>query len=296
MANLDDMRIFAELAASGSFTAAARVLGVTKQTISRRLKELEDALGVELIRRTTRRVALTDVGVAYASRCSDIVRDALDANRAAASHHGTVAGTLRITADHTFGEALLPSLVARYTAQHRDAEVEVFLTARKVDLLEEGYDVAFRVGAPPDVHHLTSTRLGPAQLWTVAAPSYLQARGVPTTPHELAKHDCLAAVPHLAHRGWPFAWDGALRLIDLPARVRANDVRLVRQAALGGVGIAHLPTFCVQEDVAHGRLHRILSAYTPEVGGLHLVYPHSRLLAPKVRAFVALAGASTPLT
>lgn len=289
MARLDDMRVFAELADAGSISGAARALGVPKQTVSRRLAALEDALGVELARRTTRRVTLTDVGRAYAARCSEVVRLADEANRAVTSQLDAVVGTLRVTADHSFGEAFLPGVVTAYVQQHDGVRVDVLLTSRKVDLIDEGFDVAFRIGPPPDVTYLAATRLGPARLVTVASPNYLERRGTPRTIADLGSHDCLASVPSLARTGWPMNIGGGLRIAPIEARIRVTGLSMARHAALSGAGIAHLPEFSVRDDIAQGTLVRILEAYSPDVGGVHVVYPHSQLLAPKVSEFVAMA-------
>ena len=286
---LDDMRLFSALAERGTFTGAASQLGVTKQTVSRRLIELEQALGVELVRRTTRRVTLTDLGRAYAARCDEVIRLADEANSAITTDARTIAGTLRVTADHTLGELLVHDVVSRFARTWARVRVEVLLTARKVDLLEEGFDAAFRVGAPPDVHHLASRRLGPAHMWTVASPEYLEHHGVPRTVEDLAAHACLAASPDARSSVWPLKVGGRPRLVPVASRILTNDVPTVRRAALSGLGLAHLPSTVVHDDVVQGRLRRVLPHLAPEVGGLHVVYPHSRLLAPKVQAFVTLA-------
>lgn len=285
------MRLFAKLAELGTLSGAARALGTTKQTVSRRLAELEQSLGVELARRTTRKLTLTDVGRAYAARCAEVTRLAEEANRAAASHLGVVSGVLRVTADNTFGEVFLPALITDYLEEHPEVQVQVLLTSRKLDLLEEGFDVAFRIGPPPDVGHLAATRLGPARLWMVAAPAYLERRAAPTHLDDLWNHVCVSVVPSLDHRGWPLLVDGAICLVTVPARLEVNGLAMGRQAALAGAGVALLPEFAVRADVDAGRLRRLLEPHTPEVGGVHVVYPHSRLLAPKVSEFVALAVA-----
>jgi len=289
MTRLDDMRLFARLAEIGSLSGTARALGTTKQTVSRRLAELEQSLGVELARRTTRSLTLTDVGRAYAARCAEVTRLAEEANRAAASHLGVVSGALRITADNTFGETFLPTVITEYLEQHPAVQVQVLLTSRKLDMLEEGLDVAFRIGAPPDVGHLAATRLGPARLCIVAAPAYLQRHPPPERLDDLQQHACISVVPSLRHRGWPVLVDGTIRLVSVPARLEVNGLAMGRQAALAGAGIALLPEFAVRADVDAGLLIPLLQPHTPEVGGVHIVYPHSRLLAPKVSEFVALA-------
>jgi len=286
MVSLDDMRVFAELARTGSFTAAAGTLGVTKQTVSRRIHALETALGVELVRRTTRSVHLTDLGRAYAERCTTVLRLADEANAAMSAHTRAVRGTVRVSADHTVGELFLRNIVASFLAEWPDVELAVLLTPRKVDLLADGIDVAIRVGAPPSVHHLAARRLLPARLWTVASPAYLARRGTPETVEDLDQHDCLAALPDLGRAAWPMRVDGGMRLVPIQARLRANDVPTVRAAAVAGLGLAHLPAISVQADLDEGRLVQVLADHAVEAGGIHVVYPHASLLAPRVRAFV----------
>lgn len=167
-ARLDDMRVFAKLAEMGSLSAAARALGMPKQTLSRRLAALEQALGVTLATRSTRRLRLTDAGTAYAGRCAEIVRLADEANLAVTDRSQAPTGTLRLTADPTFGEAFLPALVAEFVESFPAVSVEAVLTSRRVDLIEEGFDVAFRVGRMDD-SSLVARKLGAARLCYAAS-------------------------------------------------------------------------------------------------------------------------------
>ena len=289
MVRLDDMILFAKLAETGSLTHTARALGTTKQTVSRRLQELEDSLGVALAHRTTRALTLTDVGRAYAARCADIARLADNANRIAAAKLTQVSGTLRVTADPTLGETFLPALLTDFLRDHPAVRVEVFLTARKVELMEERFDIAFRIGAPPDVAHLASTRLGPARLWTVASPAYIAEHGLPTSLTELSDHHCLGAVPDLTHSAWPFAIGGTIRAVPVTMRLKVNGLAMAHQAVLAGAGVAQLPAFAVKADVSAGKLVQLFEDHTPEVGGVNLVYLHAQRRAPKVREFVTRA-------
>lgn len=289
---LDDLRLFAEVARHRSVSAAARGLGITKQTVSRRLSELEQTLGVELARRTTRRLALTDAGRFYAERCREVVRLAEEASREASTEGGTVSGQLRVSADPTFGESLLPELVLQYAKAHAAVSVEVLLTSRKIDLLEEGVDVAFRIGPPPDVTYLVAARLGPARLVTVATPEYLRARGRPKRPKDLEGHDCIGLQPSPEHRGWPLSVDGRVEMIPVREKVRTGGVRLALRAVLGGLGIGHLPEFAVRSSIRAGNLRQVLAKHSPELGGVHLVYPHTRLPSARVRTFVDVATKS----
>lgn len=286
---IDDMRVFAALAKAGSFTAAARQLDMPKQTVSRRFAELEAALGVQLATRTTRRLRLTDVGRAYAERCAEVQRLADEANHAATVASDHPHGTLRLTADPTFGEAFLPSLCADFLRAHPDVRLEVVLTPRPVDLVDEGFDLAFRVGNLPD-SSLIARRLGPARMLYCAAPSYLHARGRPTHPDDLDTHDCIELSPRREGVRWPFARpEGGVLTKPVEGRIRVNALPMARQVALAGLGIANLPAFACEPDLAEGRLVSVLDDWTIEVGGVHVVYPPQRFLAARVRRFVDLS-------
>ena len=169
---LEDMRLFARVAAARSFTGAARQLGIPKQTLSRRVAGLEHALGVRLLHRTTRRLYLTEVGAAYAERCDEVIRMAEEANRSVTDAGEVPKGTLRVTADPVFGEAFLGGVITEFARRWPEVHVEVVLTRRRVDLVEEGFDLAFRVGRVDDPA-LTATRLGPARVRYCASPRYL---------------------------------------------------------------------------------------------------------------------------
>lgn len=287
---IDDMRLFAELAEAGSLTSAADRLGMPKQTVSRRLSELETALGVQLAQRTTRRLRLTDVGRVYAVRCREVARLADEANRAAtAVADDEPRGTLRVTADPTFGEAFLPGLSAEFLAQYPQVRLEVALTNRYVDLIDEGFDLAFRVGRLED-SSLIVRRLGPARLLCCAAPEYLEQRGTPADPTALAEHDCIELSPHRGPSRWPFRGaDGRIQTIAVTGRIQVDSLPMARRVAQAGLGIANLPAFACTPDVESGRLQTVLDPWTVDVGGVHVVYPPQRFLAPRVRRFVDLA-------
>lgn len=287
---IDDMRLFAELAEAGSLTAAAARLGMPKQTVSRRLAELEDALGVQLAQRTTRRLRLTDVGRAYAVRCREVARLADEANRAATAVAGEEPrGTLRITADPTFGEAFLPGLVAQYLARYEGVRLEVMLANRYVDLIDEGFDLAFRVGRLED-SSLIVRRLGPARLLCCASPEYLARRGAPTTPAALAEHDCIELAPRRGPSRWPFRGpDGGVQTVAVTGRIQVNSLPMARQVARAGLGIANLPAFACAADIEGNTLQTVLDSWMIDVGGVHVVYPPQRFLASRVRRFVDLA-------
>lgn len=285
---LEDMRLFAQVAEARSFSAAARKLGIPKQTLSRRVSELEEALDVQLLHRTTRRLHLTDVGAAYAERCAEVVRLAEEANEAVTEARQVPRGRLRVTADPTFGEAFVTGLIIEYARRWPEVQVEVVLTQRKVDLVEEGFDVAFRVGRAEE-STLTATRLGPARVRYCASPAYLARHGTPTTPEELARHECLLVGSDGAPVRWPFRGRKGDVLLPVPGRLRFNSHAMAHAAALAGLGIALFPEFACADDLRRKRLVPVLEEQAVDVGAVWLLHPPQRYLSARVRTFVELA-------
>ena len=220
--HIEDMRLFAKVAEAKSFTAAARLLGIPKQTLSRRVAELERALGVELMHRTTRRLHLSALGAAYAERCADMVRIADEANRAVADAHMVPRGTMRVTADPVFGEAFLTELVIEYARRWPEVRIDVVLTRRRVDLIQEGFDVAFRIGQVDDPA-LSGFSLGEARVRYCASPAYLARRGMPSSPEELKKHECLLVTSDQAPVRWPFRGEKGSEPVPVSGRMRLSS-------------------------------------------------------------------------
>jgi DNA-binding transcriptional LysR family regulator len=285
---LEDMRLFARVAEARSFTAAARLMGMPKQTLSRRIAELEQALDVQLLHRTTRRLHLTEVGAAYAERCAEIVRLADEANRAVIDEQQVPRGVLRITADPVFGEAFVTGLVVEYASRWPEVHVEVALTRRRVDLAEEGFDLAFRVGRVEDPA-LTATSLGPARIRYCASPAYVAGHGAPESPDDLQRHQCILVVSDGMPVRWPFHGPRGDVLVPVSGRLRFTSSAMAHAAALHGLGIALFPEFACAEDLRHERLVSVLDDWVMEVGAVWLVHPTARHLTARVRTFVDLA-------
>lgn len=285
------MRLFAALYEANSVTGAAVELGVSKQTVSRRLAQLEEALGAQLVHRTTRVLSFTETGRAYAERCVEIVRLAVEANDAVLDRQDEPAGTLRITADPLFGESFLGPLVLDYAKRWPDVELEVILTRRHVDLVAEGFDVAFRIGGPKSAD-FPGINIGAAQVCYCAAPSYLARKGEPVVPEDLARHDCVL----LLHDGhpprWPFRGPSGIRRVSVGGRLRFTSFKMVHEAVRDGMGIAIFPAFACANDLAEGRLVAVLADHAPEVGGIQLLTPTRRFLSARVRRFIDLATAA----
>ena len=286
--NLDDLRLFAKVVEAGSFTAAARVLAMPKQTLSRRIAELERELDVQLLRRTTRKLHLTEVGAAYAARCAELVRLAEDAHRAVSDAREEPAGALRITADPLFGELFLAPLAIEFAQRWPRVALDLVLTQRRVDLVDEGFDIAFRIGHIDD-SALIATQLGPARIRYCASPAYLAARGTPAEPGDLAHHDCVVLVADSAPMRWPFRGGRGLQLLSVCGRMRVNNFAVAHAATLGGLGIGLYPAFLCEADLAAGRLAPVLDDFVPDAGAVWLVYPARRGSAAAVRAFLDLA-------
>jgi len=285
---IDDMRLFAAVAEKLSFTAAAEDLGIPKQTVSRRVAALESELGVRLLHRTTRSMRLTDVGRAYATRCAQIVKMADDANQAVTDQSDQVLGTLRVTADPLFGEAFLADLVHDYREAHPGVTIELMLTQRKVDLVEEGFDVAFRVGAMAD-SSLVATALGPASMCYCASPSYLEARGRPVHPNELSEHDCITLLPESSASRWLFMIDDAMKWFPIESKLRVNHLPTARRLAVADAGIVNLPAFAAKPLIEAGLLESVLRGFQAPFGEVRLVYLGRGLLSPRVRHFIDMA-------
>lgn len=285
---LEDLRLFSAVAEARGFSAAARVVSVPKQTLSRRIGELERALGVQLLHRTTRTLRLTEVGAAYAARCAEVVRLADEATRSVTDAHAIPRGVLRVSADPLFGETFVTPLIVDYAKRYPHVSVEVVLTRRRVDLVDEGFDVAFRVGHV-DEPSLTASSLGPARIRYCASPGYLARHGTPKRPEALRAHECIALVAEGAKERWPFAGKKGVQKITPQGRLRFNSFAMARAAALGGLGIAIFPEFACLDDLRKNKLVSLLEAFVVDVGAVWLVHKASRYLEPRVRAFVDLA-------
>jgi DNA-binding transcriptional LysR family regulator len=289
---LDDMRLFARVAALGSFTRAAQQLGMPKQTLSRRVSDLERALGVRLMHRTTRLLRLSEAGAVYARRCAELVRLADDANRAVTDDDETPRGTLRVTADRVFGEAFVTDLLVEYARRWPEVRIDVTLTRRRVDLIEEGYDVAFRVGHVDDPA-LSGVRLGPARVRYCASPDYVARHGEPASPQDLARHACVVVTEGDAPVRWPFRGRSkrASALVSVRGQLRVDSFAMAHAAVLAGLGIAIFPEFACESDLRAGTLVDVLDAWRVDVGTVWLLHAARPFVTSRVRAFVELACA-----
>jgi DNA-binding transcriptional LysR family regulator len=288
MLDLNDIVVFARVIEAGSFTAAARLLGMPKTTVSRRIAALEREVGVRLIQRTTRSLGVTDAGRLYYERSSQALRTIEDANLRLAEARAEPSGTIRISAPVGFGN-FLSGTVSSFLAIYPKTAVELRLTDDRLNLVENGIDLAFRTGTLPD-STLIARKLGAAYRILCASPDYLARCGVPDAPADLAFHHCVIAGPSTANAHWVLEGPHGEESVMVSGRFAANEMQAVIAAALAGYGIAQLPDRMAEASLADGRLCRVLDDYTTPAGGIYAVYPSSKHLSPLVKAFMELAA------
>ncbi|MBI6909377.1 LysR family transcriptional regulator [Pseudomonas sp. SIMBA_059] len=280
----EDMRLFCQVMESGSFTAAAEQLGLSKQFVSRRLIQLEDRLGVRLLNRSTRRLDVTPLGQSYYESALRLLSEVEQVEQGIAGQNSEPRGTIRLSAPLSFAMAHLGCLLPLFLQRHPHVSVEVDLSDRPVDLIGEGYDLVLRIGTLED-STLIARRIASVQRVYCASPDYLAVRGTPQKPEDLAGHDCLP-YGHGRQVQWRFQAKGKLQSLNVSGRMRVNNGELLRDTAIAGMGVTYLPTFIVADALKDGRLVTLLDEYAPEPLTLSAVYPQHRQSSRPVQALV----------
>lgn len=283
--DLNDIVVFTKVVETKSFTGAAEQLGLPKSTVSRKLAQLEERLGVRLVQRTTRKLALTDIGEAYYERCSRIVADVAAAEQLVTDMQSTPRGRLRVTAPVDFSSAYLGEIIASFIANHREVNVEVEATDRVVDLIEEGFDLAVRFGPMPE-STLIAVRLCGITGTLCAAPSYLARRGTPKLVEELDDHDRVLFTPGSRNQTWTLVNGEASYEFGRPAHFASNNFGAVRDVVLAGGGLAVLSDFMVAHDIKNGLLVHVLPEWSSRTNDVHAVYPARQNLPPRLSLFI----------
>jgi DNA-binding transcriptional LysR family regulator len=280
-----DIHAFVHVAEAKSFTAAAERIGLSRSAVGKSVLRLEDRLGVRLLQRTTRSVSLTGEGAVFLERCIRILADLDEAEMSMLSHSQTPRGRLRLELPVSFGRLHVLPIVNEFMRKWPEISVNISFNDRFVDLIDEGIDLAIRLGGSDDSRLMTRL-LAPHRMITCASPDYLRAHGVPKNVEELTRYSCL----HFVHGGRPVDWrftiDGHLRTVAVNGRFSATNAEAVRDAALAGYGIARLATFLISDDLRSARLQPILSGYSADGPSVRAVYPSGRHLSPKVRSFI----------
>ena len=281
--DLNEMAIFVHVVEAGSFTGAAKNLGLPKSTVSRKITQLEERLGVRLIQRTTRSLRLTDTGNAYYNQCARILGEIEEANIAVTRMQSTPTGTLRLTAPVLFGATVLSGLIAEYTEQHPQVSVDLVLSDQKLDLVQDGIDVAFRVGNLED-SSLIGRHLGDARSLLCASPDYIKQHGMPKHPENLAEHSLINLTQWAS---WQLCGaNEELYNHNVKARIQVNDFASLYTLAMSGAGISPLPTLIAAPAIRAGSLVPVLQDWPFEASPIHALYPSNRHLSAKVRSFV----------
>lgn len=281
--DLNEMLVFARVVQAGSFTAAAAALGMPKSTVSRKVSELEERLKARLLQRTTRKLSLTDVGRTFYEYSARIVGEIDEAERAVSSLQEAPRGLLRVTAPVSV--AFLGPIVSDYLQRYPEVRLELFCTARMVDLVEERFDLGIRAGALSD-STLIARSLGSVRWFLVASPAYLKKRVRPRSPEDLKKHDCLFFGAGIHGTDLHLASGKLSVQLAPPARLLVSDMDVLYAAVMGGRGIGFLPAFLCVEDLRARRLDRVLRDWNAPATPVHVVYPSTRHLSPKVKSFI----------
>ena len=288
MDRLDELHVFIAILDAGSMAAAARKLGRSPAAVTRILALLETRAGARLFERSTRRLTPTETGLRLAEQARRLLADYDAALQPPGA--GAPRGLLRLTAPTVFGRRHVAPVVTRFLARHPDIQVDLTLSDRNVDLIEEGIDAGLRIGALSNMS-LVARRLGEVRQVTVASPAYLDRRGTPHVPADLAGHELIMSTSVRTMAEWRFRADGREHVVRYGPRLRMNDVEAVLAAARDGFGIARAMSYQVEPDLRAGLLRRLLVDYEPEPAPVHLVLPSSRHMAPRLRAFVDFAVA-----
>ena len=279
------MRAFVAVVEAGGFSAAARRTGVSKAMVSKQVGKLETDLGIRLLHRTTRRVNATSTGQAYFEQCRPLVEEVDELDTAMHSNTAEPMGALRVTAPVSFAELHLMRTVSDFSGRYPKVRVDLILSDSFVDLVDERIDMVVRIGALED-STLVARKLGNMSLLVCAAPGYLDKHGEPTHPEQLANHLCVVDSNHPTGTRWTLGDTGNAATVDVKAKALVNSVRAARALALLGNGIRYLPSFAIADDIAKGRLQRLLPDHESVPLGIYAIYPHRRHLSAKVRLFI----------
>jgi DNA-binding transcriptional LysR family regulator len=287
------MLVFARIVEGGSLSAGARAVGKSLPAVCRSLAQLEKRLGERLLHRTTRRIALTEAGKEFYERCRRIAAEIEEAEAAVSARKLEPQGVLAVTAPLLFGRMHVAPVVAEYLRRHRKAAVNLLLTDRIVNLVEEGIDAAIRIGELAD-SSLVARRLGAIPRVVCASPEYLKRNGEPAKPQDLARHDCIRFTDLSPAREWTFVENGREIRTKIDGRFVTNNGDAAIDAALHGLGFVMVLGYQVEHPLADRRLVRVLADFEPAPAPVHALYSSARLVPAKLKAFLELLSQSIP--
>lgn len=285
MDRLHEIEVFIAVADAGSFAKAGARLRLSPPAVTRAISALEERLGARVFNRTTRSLTITDVGQRFLEGARRVLTDLESAEKEAVGETGAPQGHLTVTASVTFGRSALAPLVCNFLAQHPRVSISVLLLDRIANLVEEGIDLAVRIGPLPD-SSLVAKRVGTVRRVLVASPGYLARCGTPSSPADLRLHSMIAFTGLMPNREWRFLDGRSGNSVSFMPRLEINDAVAAIAAAEMGDGITIALSYMVANQIREGRLVTVLDSVTPPPVPIHLVYPQNRLIAPKLRAFV----------
>ena len=283
MDKFESMRAFTQVVEEGGFAAAARKMQLSRSAVNKLVMNLENHLGVQLLYRTTRQVTPTDTGRAFYERCLDLLSSLEEAEIAVSQQHREPKGRLKINAPMSFGISFLGAKIAEFMTRYRDIKIQLTLEDRFVDPISEGYDLVIRIGSPLPSPSLVTHPLTIIPRVICAAPSYLQAKGIPNDAHELKNHSCLHYGYLATGSQWQLINQGQEERVSIDGVFCSNNGEVLRDAAVKGLGVVMLPTFIVERELERGDLQIILPNYQPPELTLCVIYPVNRHLSTKVQ-------------
>ncbi|MES0882570.1 LysR family transcriptional regulator [Roseibium sp. SCP14] len=282
---VDCMKAFAAVVETGSFTKAGERLDTSKTLASKKVQALENHLGTRLLHRTTRSVSLTESGRIYHDRCVQLLDDLEELEGLMQNQVATPRGRLSVTAPTTFGEMYLAPCMPEFRRRYPEVSVDLSLTDRHVDLVEEGFDVAVRIADLPS-SSLIARKLAPTAVHICATPDYLARSSIPEHPRDLTSHQCIVDTNFKSGTSWPFHENGQKFSVLINGALSVNSARAVREFVLADAGLALCPGYTVHEEISSGALVPVLTEFNAFEIGVHAVFNSKRNLTPKVRAFV----------
>ena len=285
MNRIEDFQAFAAIVDHGSLTAAARQLGRSLQSVSRSLAAVERDIGVELIRRTTRRASPTDAGLAFHRRLTAALAEIDAAKLETSNRRAEATGLLRISGSSAFAPLYIVPALPTFLAAHPKVEVELDLSDGYVDLIGEGYDLAIRIGELPD-STLKRRRLANSRRIVFSAPSYFAQHGKPRRPEDLARHECIVRTAARDGNAWPFNVDGRVKTVKVAGRFRTSGALAANEAAVRGLGIANAPLWQVRSLVDRSSVELVLTRFEPSPIPIHAVWPMTRVLPARTQLFI----------
>jgi len=286
--NLNEISIFVKIVQSGSFISAAKLLDMPKSTVSSRLSSLEKRLGVTLIRRTTRKLHVTDAGQAYYDKCLLAISQIMLAEEQMSESQTKPSGLLRITAPVELGGALLPLVIEEFNKKYPEVILEILLTGKAVDFVTENIDLGIRTGVLKD-SSLIAKKLGTIYFAPFASPKYLKKFKEIKHPRDLENHD-LITFSSISIDQWELTAAREKQKIKFKNKMAINDLNLIKSLTISGMGISLIPTFHCVNEVKAGKLVRILSNWRTELRPVHFVYPSQKFVTPKIKVFIEIAS------